>query len=368
MSTGDMFVHFLDTAMDELNRYIGEIDVRKLDSLLKMAIHISTAQADPHKDNLYCVMESYNLSQHLEAIHSTSQGMDGPIGLAADSNKLHALAAPDLETSTLRGIEGFSLGYQVDWPLSLIISRQALIKYQILFRHLFFCKHVEKLLCSTWQEQQVTKELDLGRAMGRSYALRQRMLHFVQNLIYYITVEVLEPRWHSLIVDVKKAATVDDVIQFHQTFLDSCLKECLLTNPDLLKILTKLMMNCVLFANQIKRFMESVALENKGAGEDSWDTTYFGGRVDAVPGDGRRQEKAMDLARKTRIRVQSQHIRKIVLQRAYIGMLDNFHDSFNHLVADFMASLKDETHAEYHMHLANLCTRLDFNEFYDAGP
>ena len=30
--------------MDELNRYIGEIDVRKLDSLLKMAIHISTAQ------------------------------------------------------------------------------------------------------------------------------------------------------------------------------------------------------------------------------------------------------------------------------------------------------------------------------------
>ena len=27
--------------------------------------------------------------------------------------------------------------------------------------------------------------------------------------------------------------------------------------------------------------MESVALENKGAGEDSWDTTYFGGRVDA---------------------------------------------------------------------------------------
>jgi len=37
------------------------------------------------------------------------------------------------------------------------------------------------------------------------------MLHFVQNLIYYITVEVLEPRWHSLIGDVKKAATVDDV-------------------------------------------------------------------------------------------------------------------------------------------------------------
>ena len=100
---------------------------------------------------------------------------------------------------------------QVSWPLSLILSRQALIKYQILFRHLFFCKHVERQLCSTWQDQQITKQLDLGRAMARSYALRQRMLHFVQNLIYYITVEVLEPRWHSLIVDIKKAGTVDDV-------------------------------------------------------------------------------------------------------------------------------------------------------------
>ena len=61
---------------------------------------------------------------------------------------------------------------------------------------------------------------------------------------------------------------------------------------------------------------------------------------------------------------QSAHIRRIVLQRSYIGMLDNFHASFNRLVHDFMASLKDETHAEYHMHLANLCTRLDFNGFY----
>ena len=53
--------------------------------------------------------------------------------------------------------------------------------------------------------------------------------------------------------------------------------------------------------------------------------------------------------------------------RRYVSMLENFHTSFNHLVSDFMASLQDETHSEYHLHLSNLCTRLDFNEFYATG-
>lgn len=134
------------------------------------------SQADPHKDNLYCVMESYNLSQHLEAIHSTSQGMDGPIGLAAgplffgvcrlclakplassttqhsrilmmkrslrtDSNKLHALAAPDLETSTLRGIEGFSLGYQVNFNAGSPCSPSPTIVHSDVYVLLLFFTH-----------------------------------------------------------------------------------------------------------------------------------------------------------------------------------------------------------------------------------
>ena len=61
---------------------------------------------------------------------------------------------------------------------------------QILFRQILTCKHVELQLCETWLDQQSTKGLNLGRAMARSYSLRQRMLHFVQNLVYYVTVEV----------------------------------------------------------------------------------------------------------------------------------------------------------------------------------
>lgn len=49
------------------------------------------------------------------------------------------------------------LDYRVRWPVSLVMSRRAVTKYQLLFRHLFLTKYVEKRLHSTWADQQATK-------------------------------------------------------------------------------------------------------------------------------------------------------------------------------------------------------------------
>lgn len=45
---------------------------------------------------------------------------------------------------------------QTAWPISLVLSRRVLTKYQLLFRHLFHCKHVERQLCQVWHEHQVS--------------------------------------------------------------------------------------------------------------------------------------------------------------------------------------------------------------------
>ena len=49
-------------------------------------------------------------------------------------------------TSDLTTLEAMAFGYDVQWPISLILNRRSLAMYQMLFRHLFYCKHVEKLL------------------------------------------------------------------------------------------------------------------------------------------------------------------------------------------------------------------------------
>lgn len=54
---------------------------------------------------------------------------------------------PQEERLQLSGLQGFSLGYRVTWPVSLVLDRKTIACYQMIFRHLFYCKHVERLLC-----------------------------------------------------------------------------------------------------------------------------------------------------------------------------------------------------------------------------
>lgn len=39
--------------------------------------------------------------------------------------------------------------------------RKALTRYQMLFRHLFYCKHVERQLCNVWISSKAAKQHSL---------------------------------------------------------------------------------------------------------------------------------------------------------------------------------------------------------------
>ncbi|CAB1337938.1 unnamed protein product, partial [Coregonus sp. 'balchen'] len=162
--------------------------------------------------------------------------------LAIETKQEKAIINADPTEVALSGLEAFSFDYIVKWPLSLIINRKALTRYQMLFRHIFYCKHVERLLCNVWISNKTAKQYALHRAkwFATAFALRQRMLNFVQNIQYYMMFEVMEPTWHIMEKNLKSVSGI---------FLDNCLKDCMLTNPELLKIFSKLMSVCVMFTN-----------------------------------------------------------------------------------------------------------------------
>lgn len=111
-------------------------------------------------------------------------------------------------------------------------------------------------MCDAWQRHQLTKELDIRSNLGASYCLRQRMLHFQQNFGYYMMVEVIAPRWIQLTRAIECAGTIDQVLEHHRDFLDNCLKECLLAEPTLLPVLTKIMHVCLYFAQTLEAFTQ----------------------------------------------------------------------------------------------------------------
>jgi gamma-tubulin complex component 2 len=77
---------------------------------------------------------------------------------------------------------------------------------------------------------------DMERWKSRIFSLRSRMLAFVRQVLAFATGEVLETNWRALEDKLAKVQTVDQLLRDHVDFLDTCLKQCMLTTSKLLGV------------------------------------------------------------------------------------------------------------------------------------
>eukprot|EP01006_Ploeotia_vitrea_P011938 TRINITY_DN3172_c0_g1_i1.p1 TRINITY_DN3172_c0_g1~~TRINITY_DN3172_c0_g1_i1.p1 ORF type:complete len:645 (+),score=62.16 TRINITY_DN3172_c0_g1_i1:40-1974(+) len=255
LDQGDFFVHFVDISEEELEKSSKDVNLSKLESLLELSVRSTTCIADPfHEDltfevaplSLMTYLTRINRTGSLTTVHSAATAMT-PHGQTTSSTTSTTYQTPTLAPqSPMQVFDAFTLNYKVSWPVSLVISKAALTKYQLLFRHLFKCKWVERQLCNTWNVK-FRRNQD-RQAFAGCYALRQRMLHFLQNFEYYMVNEVIDTNWHEMISKMEAAKNVDEVIKIHNDFLDTCLGSSMLTNNKLFKTLTELIASCTLFA------------------------------------------------------------------------------------------------------------------------
>lgn len=251
---GDSFTHFLDLASHELNKKVKHVSLSKLQSLLDLAIRnpSSASGADPFNEDVKVVMATSALIDWLTKIINVNDGT-GVSGDAGNAEQ-HSLAEGGVvdegkkpgkteDKPSIRGIEALSLDYNVKFPLSLVISRKAILRYQLLFRHLLGLKHLEQLLTGSWLEHSKTpvwrinsRHTAVERWKNRVITLRARMLGWVQQMFAFCVSEVLEVKWRLLMTRLDNIATVDQLLRHHMDFLDTSLKECMLTNSKLLRV------------------------------------------------------------------------------------------------------------------------------------
>lgn len=247
LDQGDFLVHFMDIARDELAKTPNEISVEKLQSLLDLALRSTAAAADPLHEDVTCSVDTCSLLKRLSTLK--------------DLQTNEPLSETDVleEPLSITGVETFSVNYKVQWPLSLVISKKALTKYQLIFRFLFHCKHVHRQLCAAWQVHQGARARDMhGTAISTSSILCRNMLKFINSLLHYLTFEVLEPNWHVMHNKLENAKSIDEVIQYHDFFMEKCLKECSLLSPVLLKKFEKLKLVCLQYAAATQWLMNSI--------------------------------------------------------------------------------------------------------------
>ncbi|KAF2478873.1 Spc98 family-domain-containing protein [Neohortaea acidophila] len=281
LDRSDFFSYFLELTHSELKKPAKNVNVSKLQSLLDIVLRQpgSVAAEDPFKEDVKVVMNDVGLTGWLMRVVNV-QGMD------ADATTLSTYTPAPVSTSgdsekDISGYEALTLDYAVPFPLSLVVSRVTLTRYQLLFRYLLSLRHLETLLTSAWTEhnkvpvwtrRNKTKDAHAKKVEDwkrRAWCLRSRMLCFVQQLLYFCTSEVIEPNWVAFMSRLNQEEegektqaegqsqesgagvkrTVDELMQDHVDFLATCLKECMLTNSKLLRINSKVMATCTMFAN-----------------------------------------------------------------------------------------------------------------------
>ncbi|RLN23766.1 gamma-tubulin complex component 2 [Panicum miliaceum] len=288
LDQGDFLVHFMDIAREELTKKPEEISAEKLQSLLDIALRSTAAASDPTHEELICCVERSSLLKKL----ATLKDLD----CACPADKL---AAADVDQSmqlSITGLETFCLSNKVQWPLSLVISRKALTKYQLIFRLLFHCKHVSRQLCAAWQIQRV-----------------------------------LEPNWHLMHDRLQTARSIDEVIQIHDFFLQKCLKECLLLSPELLVKVEKLKALCLQYATSIQLLMPSIDVANS-------ENTSKAGKSRSRANKSQERDQQLKLASEN-----------VVMSESIL----KFEAAFNSELQSLAPTLSNSSHAEpYLTHLA----------------
>lgn len=327
LDQGDFFVGFMDLAEEELKKNMDDIVPARLEALLDLAVRTSTANSDPFKDDLTCDLLPYDLITQLFRILSVTGDTNNP-------------NYRDPQESQISGLEAFTLDYEVKWPLSLILSKKALTKYQMLFRHLFYAKHVERLLCQLWASNKQAKRHMLHKRPWYSiaFALRQRMIHLVQNLEYYMMFEVIEPNWHLLEDNLRSVTNIDGVLEHHNDFLDRCLKDCMLTSPELLRIVSKLMAVCVTFCNCMVRYNHSAEVQKS-------------------------ESSAKDSA-STAPKVSIRHYDQMMSTGDIENTIGTFETNFSKFLIELLDKLSQLSSTEKEQEMMNLVFRLDHNSFY----
>jgi len=150
--------------------------------------------------------------------------------------------------------DDFSLDYTVDAPLTSVIHPVAQSKYQLMFRLIWRCKHIEYILSKTWrsavtvhrtvlkmsreeEEQQQGWSSTAGHSarmvLRRTAMTRQKAMHFLSNFLSYLSYEVLETSWKELQTNLKNSKTLDDLVRSHEMYMNKILtKSMLLANSD----------------------------------------------------------------------------------------------------------------------------------------
>lgn len=116
------------------------------------------------------------------------------------------------------------LRYKIKWPLHLLFSPKVLEKYNELFRFLIRIKKTQHDLHLVWchhREEKIQRNNELLQ-------LRNKLMFLIDNLQYYLQVDVLESQFSILMEKISETRDFEQIQRAHSCFQANVLGLCFL--------------------------------------------------------------------------------------------------------------------------------------------
>ncbi|XP_078456419.1 gamma-tubulin complex component 4 isoform X1 [Lampetra planeri] len=121
------------------------------------------------------------------------------------------------------GWAALGLSYTVRWPLHILLTPSVLDKYNVMFRYLLEVRRVQAELQRCWAVQMERKSSRMDKSDAVKWRLRNHMAFLVDNLQYYLQVDVLESQFSQLQQQVSSKRDFESIRLAHDAFLANLL-------------------------------------------------------------------------------------------------------------------------------------------------
>ncbi|XP_005092380.1 gamma-tubulin complex component 4 [Aplysia californica] len=152
-------------------------------------------------------------------------------------------AQSDVET----GWSVLGLSYTVQWPLHIFFTPSILQKYDKIFRFLLAVRRTQLDLQHCWSLQMCNKKVFVSPAASTTWQLRTHMAFLVDNLQYYLQVDVIESQYQILMDKIDSTKDFEAAKLAHEQFLSSLLAQSFVHMRTVSSCLYEILEQCSLF-------------------------------------------------------------------------------------------------------------------------
>uniref|UniRef100_A0A669DKG2 Gamma-tubulin complex component n=1 Tax=Oreochromis niloticus TaxID=8128 RepID=A0A669DKG2_ORENI len=178
-------------------------------------------------------------------------------------------ATPPQDTSPREvpptGWAALGLTYKVQWPLHILFTPAVLEKYNVVFRYLLSVRRVQSQLQHCWALQMQRKHLKSSQTDAVKWRLRNHMAFLIDNLQYYLQVDVLESQFSQLLQQINSTRDFESIRLAHDHFLSNLLAQSFILLKPVFHCLNEILELCHSFCSLVSQTV--VSLDDRGTAQ-----------------------------------------------------------------------------------------------------